>query len=56
MTRTTNPYGKHPDELAQVPHYLETVEPLLRRTATLEVDTSASLEQIVRTILKHVVP
>jgi shikimate kinase len=50
-TRTTNPYGKQPDELAQILHYIETVEPRLRRTATLEVDTSAPLEQVIATIL-----
>ena len=53
-TRTTNPYGKHPDELAQVLRYLRTVEPLLRRGASLEVDTSAPLDQVVETILEHV--
>jgi shikimate kinase len=56
LTRTTNPYGKHPDELAQVLHYLQTVEPSLRRGATLEVDTSVPLEQVVQMILRHVLP
>ena len=50
-TRTTNPYGKHPDELAQVLRYLQTVEPLLRRDASLEIDTSPPLGQVVETIL-----
>lgn len=53
-TRTTNQYGKHPDELAEVLRYRETVEPLLRGGASLEVDTSAPLEQVVETILSHV--
>ena len=30
-TRTTNPYGKRPDELARILRHIETVEPLLRR-------------------------
>lgn len=55
-TRTTNPYGKHPDELAQVLHYLQSVEPLLRRGATLEVDTSPPIDQVVETILRQVLP
>jgi shikimate kinase len=55
-TRTTNPYGKHPDELAQVLRYLHTVEPLLRRDASLEVDTSAPLDQVIETILGLVLP
>jgi shikimate kinase len=55
-TRTTNPYGKDPAELAQVLGYLETVEPLLRRAATLEVDTRAPVDQVVEAILDHVRP
>jgi shikimate kinase len=52
-TRTTNPYGKQPDELAETLGYLETVEPLLRRGATLEIETRAPLEQVVAAILDH---
>lgn len=55
-TRTTNPYGKHPDELAEVLDFTKTIEPLLRRGATLEVDTSAPVEQVVEAILNHVRP
>lgn len=55
-TRTTNPYGKHPDELAMVLHNTRTVEPLLRQVASLEVDTSAPVDQVVETILRHVRP
>ena len=55
-TRTTNAYGKRPDELARVLEHVRTVEPLLRGSATLEVDTSAPLEQVVATILGHVLP
>src|SRR5205823_1878681 len=36
-TRINNPYGKEPDELAWVLRNLETVEPRLRETASLEV-------------------
>jgi len=52
--RTNNPYGKRPEELAETLLYVETVEPLLRKSATLEVDTSAPLEQVVSSILEHV--
>lgn len=55
-TRTNNPYGKHPDELAEVLQYVQTVEPLLRRAASLEVDTSVPVEQVVQIILGHVQP
>ncbi len=50
-TRTNNPYGKQPEELARVLGHIETVEPRLRRAATLEVDTSAPVEQVLETIL-----
>ena len=51
-TRTNNPYGKHPDELARMLGHIETVEPLLRRRATHEVDTSPPLDEVVDTILR----
>lgn len=55
-TRMNNPYGKNPDELADTLRYLETVEPLLRRSATVEVSTTASLDQVITAILDHVRP
>jgi shikimate kinase len=53
-TRTTNPYGKHPDEVARVLALQQTVEPPLRAGAGLEVDTSAPLDQVVATVLRLV--
>lgn len=50
-TRTTNSYGKHPDERARVLEHQQTVEPLLRRGASLEIDTRSSLDQVIETIL-----
>jgi len=54
--RTTNTYGKTAEELAQVCHDLETVEPLLRRGADHEIDTSAPLDEVVETILRIMQP
>ena len=54
--RTTNTYGKSTVELAQIRHDLETVEPLLRRGADHEIDTRASLDEVVETILRIVEP
>lgn len=51
-TRANNPYGKRPDEVANVLHNLETVEPLLRRAAGHKIDTSASLNDVVATVLR----
>ncbi len=36
--RTNNPYGKTPKQRAEIARYVDTVEPLLRRGATLELD------------------
>jgi dephospho-CoA kinase len=49
--RTTNAYGRDPEELAAVLRLKHTVEPLLRRGATVEIDTSAPLERVVASIL-----
>ena len=37
-TRTNNPYGKTPEQQAEIARYVDTVEPLLRRGATLELN------------------
>jgi shikimate kinase len=36
--RTNNPYGKSSAERAEIGRYVETVEPLLRRGSTVELD------------------
>ncbi|MEU4227467.1 AAA family ATPase [Nonomuraea sp. NPDC026600] len=48
MARTDNPYGKRPEEREAILENLRVVEPLLRTTATMEIDTSAPVEQVVR--------
>ncbi len=53
-TRTTNPFGREPDEVTRTLRLQHTIEPLLRRSAGLEVDTSAALDEVVSTILRHV--
>ena len=51
-TRTNNPYGKHPGEAARVLRLIETIEPLLRRAADHEIDTSAPLAEVVARVLR----
>ncbi len=53
-TRTNNPYGKHPDEVARVLDLRATVEPVLRRAAGHEIDTSAGVAAVVATVLRLV--
>lgn len=50
-SRTNNPYGKDPAELAEVLGFKETVEPALRRAADLEIDTSVPLDEVVEAIV-----
>lgn len=51
-TRTSNQYGKRPDEVARVFGLIETVEPLLRRASDHEIDTSAAFEDVVAALLQ----
>jgi hypothetical protein len=50
-TRTGNPYGKAPEELSRIVDDIQTVEPLLRRVADHEVQTTIPLNEVVTTIL-----
>jgi hypothetical protein len=52
-TRTSNPYGSRPEE-REIAHYVETVEPLLRQGAGVELDgraEPASLVDAVETLI-----
>ncbi|KQY42012.1 AAA family ATPase [Cellulomonas sp. Root137] len=49
-TRTTNPYGRNAAERAQITEYVTTVEPLLRRGATLVLDGRLSVEALADTV------
>jgi dephospho-CoA kinase len=49
-SRTTNPYGQTADEQAEIARYVQTIEPLLRRTATIELDGQASIDELVRAV------
>ena len=53
-TRATNDFGKTPESLAKILDDVASVEPALRAGATLEVDTSVSLDEVMQTILEHV--
>jgi shikimate kinase len=53
-TRTNNPYGKRPEEVARVLELRRTVEPVLRRGAGHVVDTGAPLDQVVAEVLRLV--
>ena len=51
-TRTTNTYGKRPEEVAGTLELIETIEPRLRRVADHEIDSSAPLDEVVAILLR----
>lgn len=51
-TRTNNPFGQDPAELARALALQGEIEPLLRRSATHVIDTSISLEEVVAEVLR----
>jgi shikimate kinase len=50
-TRTNNPYGQRPEEVALHLELKVTLEPRLRRSATAEVDTRCPLDEVVSRVL-----
>jgi dephospho-CoA kinase len=50
-SRTNNPYGKQPEQRAKALRDQEEWEPVLRRRATHEIDTSAPLDDVVTQVL-----
>ena len=55
-TRTTNPSGRTPEEQARILGELAEVEPLLRRSATRVIDTSAPFDEVLATVLRNLRP
>jgi dephospho-CoA kinase len=53
-TRTTNSYGRRPDEAARVLSLVQSIEPRLRRSAGHEVDTREPLNRVVAKLLQLV--
>lgn len=46
-TRMNNPYGKTPAQQRDMARFVDEVEPLIRRTATLELDGTLDLSLLV---------
>ncbi len=53
-SRTTNSYGKQPEELRRFHEDVQLVEPMLRRGASHEVRTNVSLPAVVAEVLRLV--
>jgi len=50
--RTENSYGKTPEEIADVLRYKASVEPMLRKASSIEIDTSIPLAEVVSKVLE----
>jgi shikimate kinase len=50
-TRTTNPFGKDTADVAQIVDDHTHIEPLLRASCTVELDTTRPLDEVVDAIL-----
>jgi shikimate kinase len=50
-SRESNAYGKQHEELARILDQLAQIEPLLRQSATHEIDTTSPVDQIVTTLI-----
>lgn len=53
-SRTGNDYGKSQEQLDAVLRYVETVEPLLRRRADLEIVTTIDVRRVADVVLGRV--
>ena len=51
LTRDNNPYGKTADQQAEVVRYVQEVEPLIRRTATLELNGMQSVQALTERLV-----
>jgi len=50
--RTTNDYGKSPEERDLILNHLAEIEPLLRATCTHELDATCPLEELVEELIR----
>jgi dephospho-CoA kinase len=55
-TRTTNPFGKRPDERAKILADKADIEPMLRADADLVVETTEPVEATVQRLLDLLAP
>ncbi len=53
-TRTNNTFGKDPEQLSRTLLLQREIEPLLRRGADIELDTTAPLEDVLAAILRQI--
>ena len=50
QTRINNPFGKHPEEVNKILDDLKKIEPMLRKRATFEIQTTIPINEIIQKI------
>jgi dephospho-CoA kinase len=54
VSHRANPYGRTPEQRAEIAGYVRTVEPLLRLGATIELDGRRAISELADTVEKLV--
>jgi shikimate kinase len=54
VRRRANPYGRTPEQRAEIADHVRTVEPLLRLGATVELDGRREISELADTVEKLV--
>jgi shikimate kinase len=54
VSHRANPYGRTPEQRTQIAEYVRTVEPLLRRGATIELDGRREISELADAVEKLV--
>ena len=54
--RTTNPYGRSPEDQAEIAGYVADIEPLIRRGATVELDARRPVDELAREVARLLGP
>lgn len=54
--RTTNAYGASPEDRAEIVRYVDEVEPLIRRGATVEVDARRPVAELAAEVVQLLGP
>ena len=52
VSHRANPYGRTPEQRAQIAEYVRAVEPLLRRGATIELDGRREISELADAVEK----
>jgi shikimate kinase len=55
VSRSSNPYGKTPEQQADIARYVREVEPLLRRGATVTLDGRRPVGELADTVEQLVI-